>query len=138
MCIRNSRYRAALAAIVAAGAALYLDQRPETPPSAQDEATAARLRAYYAEHPPRADWRVRQVIAELGRVLVRLEIPSAQAAALLKSPMGYQQARIAGACPAQAVQETIDAATEIQIRARMPSGETFLRVDCGRFAAESE
>lgn len=125
------------AAIVAAGVGIYLERRPTSPPSEADKAAAQHLRAYYAENPPRKDWRVSEIIARAGRVLVRLEVPAAQAAALIKSPMGYQQARVATACPGQAVQAAVDAATDIQIRARMPSGETFLRVDCRRFAPAS-
>lgn len=121
------------AGLAAAGTALYFEQRPETAPSAGDEAAAARVRSYYSDHPPRPDWRVRRIIATAGRVLVRLEVPSVQAAALLKSPMGFQQSTIARACPGDVLWHSLDGATQVQIRARMPTGETFLRVDCRQF-----
>lgn len=125
----------AVAAVAAAGAAYILEQRPKAPPSAGDRLAAKRVRAYYAANPPRPDWHVRDVEATQGRVLVHLEVPSAQAAALLKSPMGFQQASIAEACPGADLWDEVGGATDLQIRATMPSGEPFLRVDCRRFTA---
>lgn len=123
------------AGLAAAGAAHYFEQRPAPPPSAADEAAAARVRSYYSDNPPRPDWQVRDIIATAGRVLVRLEVPSAQAAALLKSPMGFQQSTIARACPGEGLWRSLDGAAQVHIRARMPSGETFLRVKCRQFGS---
>lgn len=123
------------AAGAAALAARLLSGVDEPGPGPKLDRAAREVRAYYAGRPQAAGWRITRVAAWPRAVRVHIRLPGADVAGLLQSPMGFQQAMLARACPpAEAPPWRYLAADEdIRLAGEDRHGETFLTVSCRAF-----
>lgn len=98
---------------------------------------AAQLLAdHYATNPLDSHWRVREVEAEPGRVIVHLTIPSGAAASFQRIPAGAQFQAFGAVCPRpdHPVWDRVREGEDIFIHSASRSGESIMRrLSCRRW-----
>lgn len=113
-------------------AVMFIQSPPSPGPSRALKDGAARMKAYFPEHPPPKGWRIAAISTRDGAVWVDMRLPKEEETFLSKPPFPALNRALGRQCPPKddIVWRVLTPAQDIEIRAIVGGGRALLAVSC--------